>query len=469
MRSKRVDGIRVAAGLLLVVPALLGVSSTARPVSAATARHGTTTLTIWYSTDDPVETTWAQGLVPLFEKANPSIDVNMKVYDLDDFNTKMQDALASKTGPDLAYATPRAPGIPTYVVHNELANFSSYAKTDRWGSKLRSGLLTSWNEPFQVWTAHGANPGGSSDSLRQRSSKPEVFGVPDALAVAGLAYNSRLLSQLHVDVPKTLGALKRDATLAKKAHMIPFGIGNQDLWVGDDWYQSLVNESYTPAQLQKSLADKNFNFNAKPFVQAGDQLSTWRSDGYFTPNFSSLDAQGGMVSFFQGHTLFQLLSSSEDGQVLQDEDSTHMPIGITAFPASLHSYHGIMLYSAYEGWVVPKTSHHISAAVKWINFMLGSAATTYLLNHGVLPAVQTPSSAAPTDFQRGFLNVLSHARHAVYFAAAPLPNFNATMEANLESLLGGSETGAKVAKQLEVTYKSSGKKANTVVDIDGEY
>jgi ABC-type glycerol-3-phosphate transport system substrate-binding protein len=462
---------------MLSATVLVAGMGTLASCGSSSSSPSKTTLTVWYSTDDPVESTWSKGLVPLFEAANPKIKINMRVFGLDDFNDKMQDALGSKTGPDLAYATPRAPAIPIYVAHGELANLTSYAKKYDWAGLMRPGLLSYWNVPFGVWQTKAPDlGGGDDDDDAPAPTATQIYGVPTAMSAVALAYNTKLMSKLGISFPTSVSQLAADAAKAKKAGMIPFGLGNNDLWLGDDWYIVLADPYFSFNQQESVLHDGSFNFDSAPFVQAGNQLAAWSRDGYFTPKQSTLYAQAGILSFFQGNTLFQLVSSSENAQILQDEKSTKMPMSVRAFPSPgavddgpppLQG--GVMPYSGYEGWVVPKSSAHKAADARWINFMLHHTATAYLLKHGVLPTTPVSVAMAPTVFQRQFLTAMSSAQRSVYLDAAPVPNFDASMEGNTSALLDGKESGTQVASSVADSYSSYGKRSNRVMDIDGEY
>ena len=461
--KRRRWGYVLAAGLVTVLGiGALGFS--AHRITAAGSRPAAkSTLNIWYSTDDPVESKWSTGLAPLFEAAHPNITVKLKVFDLDSFNDKMQDALASKTGPDLAYATPREPGIPVYVKHGELANLTAYSKQHKWSSLTRPGLLNSWNAPFGVWLAKFKG--------QKVNPKVQIYGVPNSMAVVGIVYNSKLLSQLHLSVPKTMAEFQHDAAVAKSHGDVALGLGNQDLWLGDDWYLTLANSVDKPSYLQQSLAfSPKFSYKGAEFRNAASQLAAWAGKGYFSPNFASLDAQGGIDAFFQGHTLFQLVSSTENAQILADKKQTGIPIGVFALPASFKGHGaGVMPYSGWEGWIVPKATHNKAAAEKWITFMLGSKATKYTLAHAVLPTTRVAASSAPTKFQRDYLKAFDAASKGVYLDAAPVPHLTAAMEANLGLLLSKKETAKAVQSGLQETYQSYGKKYNHITDIDGEF
>ena len=449
---------------LVAVLCVGAVGVSAHHITAAGTRPAAkSTLNIWYSTDDPVESKWATGLVPLFEATHPNVSVKMKVFDLDSFNDKMQDALASKTGPDLAYGTPREPAIPVYVKHGELANLTSYASAHKWALLTRPGLLHSWNAPFGVWLA--------KFKKQKINSKVQIYGVPNNMSVVGMVYNSKLLSKLHLKVPKTAAEFAHDASVAKSHGDVALGMGNQDLWLADDWYLTLVNSAKSPSFLQQSLAfSPKFSYKGAAFRNAAQQLATWAGKKYFNSDFASLDAQGGIDAFFQGHTLFQLVSSTEDAQILADKKQTGIPIGVFAFPASFKGHGaGVMPYSGYEGWVVPKATHNKAAAEEWISFMLGSKATKYTLAHGTLPTTRVAAGRAPTQFQQEYLRAFGAASKGVYLDGAPIPHLTATMEANLALLLSKTESAKTVQNALQETYHSYGKKYNHITDIDGEF
>ena len=145
--------IRFARPLVVLVSLFVTLGTTAGCAGISGANAPTkSSLKVWYATDDPVERVWSQHLAKLFERrSHPKVHVDMSTYALEDFNPKMQLALSSGNPPDLAYATPRACGIPVYVQAGKLLNLTPYAKTYHWASLLRPGLLSDYNAPFTLY------------------------------------------------------------------------------------------------------------------------------------------------------------------------------------------------------------------------------------------------------------------------------------------------------------------------------
>jgi raffinose/stachyose/melibiose transport system substrate-binding protein len=439
----RAPVLRLAAALCVAVLTLAGCGS------SGTTGSKTATLTVWYSTDDPVERIWSHQLAQQFEAAHPTVQVRFNALSFEDINTKLQLALNAGSPPDLAYVTPRGPGIPAYLRAHQLRDLTAAARSAGWARALRSGLLAAYNQPF----VHYGAPAG------------HVMAVPTALAAVGLLYNRRLLHALHLAVPTTLAAFAHDLARASAAGDVPIGIGNADGWVGDDWYLTIVNALVSPAALQsEQVLDPHFNFLRPPFVTAAAMLRSWASKNYLTPDFGGLDAQEGIQEFFKGKTLFQLISSSQDAQILQLQRTTKLPVGVTAFPGGAAG--GVMPQSGYLGWVIPAAAPHARLAVEFITSLLKPTTTRFLLKQGVIPAAVASPSDAAAGWQRDYMRAVAAARPGVYLDAAPIGNLNATMEANVQLLLQGYEAPSFLPRSLEEVYRG---KHGSTARIDGEF
>src|SRR5947209_14405767 len=137
----------------LVAPLLLILTGLLAGCGASAASGGKTTLTIWCSTDDPVERVWSQHLARQFEASHPNVRVKLDALSFEDINTKLQLALAAGDPPDVAYVTPRGPGIPAYLGAHRLLDLRTAARQRGWADALRPGLLSAYNAPFVLYGA----------------------------------------------------------------------------------------------------------------------------------------------------------------------------------------------------------------------------------------------------------------------------------------------------------------------------
>lgn len=413
---------------------------------------GAKVLHVWYSTDDPAERVWSQYLARRYEETHPGVTVDLADYNFAELNTKLQLALATGSAPDLAYVTPRGPGIPAYVRAHKLLDISAAAVRYRWAARLRPGLLQRYNQPFTLLGTRG----------------PKVAAVPMALAEVGIMYNRHILQRLNLSVPRSTAAF--ESALAKGYHAgyVPLGMGNADGWLGDDWYLALVNAAVPSGVLAaEQVRNPHFSFLGTPYIGAARSLQRWAKNGYFTQDFGGLDAQEGIDEFFKGKTIFQLISSSEDSQIRRDEQRTHMSIGVFAFPDFRGA--GVMPGSGYLGWVVPATSRHPDAAEQFIDSVLSGSTGRFLLRQGVLPAGRVANTELKDlpSWQREFVAALNSARPGIYLDAAPVANLNATMEANVQLLLQGYEAPNFLVNALEKVYAHG--QGGSTARIDGEF
>jgi raffinose/stachyose/melibiose transport system substrate-binding protein len=449
---------RVLAGALLIAPVFLAPATgrvLARPATSSS------TLRIWYGSDDPTEQTWANGLAQQFAAAHPEIKVQFSFYDLDDMADKTRLALNTNNPPDLIYSTPRGPGLPSYLQAGKLLDLTAEATKRDWARQLRPGLLAGYNT---VLDANGT-----------AKAADHIYAVPSMLAADGILYNRDIFSRLRVRIPTTEAQFAALLPALKKAGYTPLGFGNADGWVGDAWYPALLNAQLGPAALQPALElSPTFSFAAPPFTQAATTLQTWAKAGYFSRQFGGLDPQEAIEGFFEdGKIAMQLVSSTEGSQILSEagsDDSTAKNVGLFAFPSFDSGEQPIMVQDGYSGWAIPSASHNVAAALDFIDWSISQSTATTLLAHGLIPAQKIDLGSVKTaaPFQHDFLTALASAKKGVYVDAVPVPNFLATMEAQLQQLLAGKETPAALTKTLQSAYASHGRTAQ-FADTDGEF
>jgi ABC-type glycerol-3-phosphate transport system substrate-binding protein len=381
--------------------------------------------------------------------------VKLTTYSLDDINDKLVLALGAGVPPDLVYTTPRGPGLPAYVAAGTLLDLSAAAKQAGWAADLPSGMLASYNDLLtSTGKAHG-----------------RVYAAPSILAAVAILYNKAIFQRLHPAIPHSVADFEAVCARVAAAGLTPIGLGTADGWVADDWYLSLVNaETGSKSLLPELHLDPHFSFGGAPFLQAGVTLSRWSTAGYFTKQFGGLDAQDSVTAFFEGSTAMQLISSTENGQITGLATRTHIPVGVFAFPSVDASLPPTAPQSGYAGWAVPRASKHPALAEAFITMMLSDAAARRLAAHGYLPA--RPLAASETgnlgNFQQEFLQALRGAVPGVYLDSAPVPNLNATMEANTQLLLQHFETPSFLPRSLQLVYDSHGVKASST-RTDGEF
>lgn len=444
---------RVLLCAVLLGGALVGGVAYGRGVAAATP----STLRIWYGTDDPTEASWAQQLARGFEAQHHGVKVSLTTYGLDDLNAKMQVALNGTNPPDLVYTTPRGPGLPAYVRAGKLLDLTTAARRRGWAARLRPGLLADYN---RLLAANGS-----------KRDAGKIYAVPYVIAAVAVLYNQQLFDKLHLRVPRTLSELQTALARVKKAGYTPLGLGNADGWVGDDWYLTMVNAQVAPAELASALRlSSSFSFTRPPFRAAAVTLQDWANRSYFTRDFGGLDAQDSVETFFDGKTAMQLVSSTENSQILSLARQSKVRVGIFAFPSARQGQPPVMPQSGYAGWAIPRNARNPGAALAFIDLVTSATTGDLLLSRGMLPAhrIDTRRARLAAPFQQQYITALDGATPGVYLDSAPIPNINATMEANVQLLLQGYEAPDFLTRSLQQVYASHGVKASAT-RTDGEF
>ncbi len=446
---------RRAGALALAALIVVGAAAWAPALRSQHASATATQLRVWYATDDPDEGALAQALAKGFGASHPSIHVALQTFGLDDLNQKMQLALAGGTPSDVVYTTPRGPGLPAYVRAGKLRDLTSAARQNHWAARLRPGLLADYNSLL----THGTRGSG------------HIYAAPYALAAVGVLYNKALFQRLRLSVPRTLAQMETLLGRIQRTGFTPLGLGNADGWVGDDWYLTMVNALTGPAALTPALRlDPHFSFGGSAFHTAASTLQSWSERNYFTRDFGGLDAQDSVDAFFEGRTAMQLVSSTEDPQILTLTRESKLDVGVFPFPSATAGRPGVVPQSGYAGWAIPTAARQPAAALTFINAMTTDTTARALAAYGLLPAsrVSVATLHPVASFQRDYLEMLTTATPGVYLDAAPVPNLNATMEANVQLLLQRVESPSFISHSLQEVYNSYGVKASST-RTDGEF
>ncbi len=450
-----------ALAALVAAPITASITRAPRAGAATTAEtaQAAGTLRVWYGSDDPTERKWAQGLATSFGTRR-GVKVQFSFYSLDDMNQKTQLALNTPNAPDLIYTTPRGPGLPAYVRAGRLRDLSADARKHGWAGQLRSGLLDSYN---RVLDANGTPARDAG----------KTYAVPYLVAADAVLYNKTVFAKLKLAVPRTQAQFEALLPRLKKAGYTPIGFGNQDGWVGDAWYLTLVNARVNPSSLRPALQGaSSFSFAGAPFRQAAATLRGWATAGYFSPSFGGLDPQESVDDFFEkGRTAMQLVSSTENSQVLAgagSDESKAKTVGVFAFPSARAGQPPVLVQDGFSGWAIPRAARNQAAALTFIDDMLSARTAGTLLAQGLLSARRVDAGGAAAPFQHDFLAALDSATPGVYLDAAPVPGFLATMEAQLQQLLAGKTTPAALTQALQGAYASHGRTAGGT-DTDGEF
>lgn len=275
--------------IILVALAAATVAVTAATSGAATKRSSATTITFWhaYSSDSPEVKTLTTVLIPMFEKANPSIKVEQVAVPYDSLHQKLLTATAGGTLPDL--------------VRSDII----------WVPELASlGVLAPLDDQMKDFkkVAAATFPG----ALATNAWKGHYYGLPLDTNTRVLMYNSDVLAAAGLSSPpKTWGQLQILANRLQGKSAVAFADGGTSGWSILPWIWSgggsLTNKQLTRASgylnSPKSVAAVQFFVNLHrrgqaKFLNVDGGAQT--SDGLAQGNYATILDGPWMFPIFAG-------------------------------------------------------------------------------------------------------------------------------------------------------------------------
>src|SRR5258708_35172578 len=168
---------RSFAAVVAAMALLLAACGSAGSGSAA----GRIKLVMWFWGAPPQQQqTMQQVLVDGFNNSQSTYSLSV-TYD-NSVDTNVQGALAANKGPHVVYSS--GPSYAAaYVSEGKLVDMNSYAQKYGWQSSLLAPM-------YQSGTIGG-----------------ELYDLPNSVSTYGIFYNKKVLAQLRVPVPTTLGQL----------------------------------------------------------------------------------------------------------------------------------------------------------------------------------------------------------------------------------------------------------------------
>lgn len=181
-----------------------------------------------------------------FERANPNIDLNVKIFAYGDYLTALKTAVPSGTTGDVIAIPTMAEGHAYSPYLQPLDNAIEKAEGPSWKKPYIPGVLD---------FVRGWHPGG------------ELYGAPVWSSTGGtMWYSQKLFQRFGVGVPKTYGDIKAFAPAMKKAGIAPIAWGAKDMWPNSDYVIVLASQ-FKPGVVAAAEAGKT-SFTDSAIVKA---------------------------------------------------------------------------------------------------------------------------------------------------------------------------------------------------------
>jgi len=172
-----------------------------------------------------------------------------------------------------------------------------------------------------------------------------IYAVPNTDTVAALFYNKRILDDLHLSPPATLGELEAMIPVLAKAGHVPVAFGNREPWVGGLLAALLIERVGGMAPYRALEADSG-DWSQPAFAEAGRILQRLAGAGAFPEGFADLSYQGAVEMFRDGRAAMIVMGSWAVPGFLQSPIILRDGLGVAPFPlvaggqGSVHTWLG---------------------------------------------------------------------------------------------------------------------------------
>ena len=339
-----------ALSVAIVVPLLAacgsngGVGGNGSSVKQDTSAKQTINYWTWYP-----DAKTLQPAIDAFEKKNPNITVNLRLFASQDYQKQLPLALNGGESIDVV-------GIQVSAMTNSIK--AKLQPVSDYASELPGDYKKSVDPTILKQAAAAASNG-------------KLYGIPmGAVADPIMYYNNTLLSDNGIAVPKTAAELAAAATKLKAA-----GVPTPVVETGDGWWQEAMLygiAGQTDPTLSDSLFLGNASFDQPALVNALKKFKSLFDDGAIDKSVLSLTGSAPTEAFTTGKAAFLIDGSWQASLMsaayrkanninLTDVGAEALPVVDGGSPA----VRGL----AEGGMGIPAASTHVAAAAKFIAYM----------------------------------------------------------------------------------------------------
>jgi raffinose/stachyose/melibiose transport system substrate-binding protein len=303
--------------------------------------------TIQFFSTKAENSTTLKELISKFEKANPTITVEL-ISPGNNAGTVLKTDLTKNTLPDV-FAMGGDATFLTMVQAGVLEDLTDKPFMSSLGDTYVKEVTSMYNQEA-------------------------IYGAPYAVNASGIIYNKDLFTKAGITAPTTWDEFTKDTATLKAANITPLEVGFQG---ADNWTTMCIWNSIAPSIQPANFGQDRqqnkttFTKDMKPVVQKFlDVLK------YVQPNFMGTSYNASVTDFANGKTAMLIQGSWVIPMIYQANPKANF--GIIPFPTTNDASKNYLTSGLDVLLAVNKSSAHKAAAEKFVSFMMQSdSATTY--------------------------------------------------------------------------------------------
>ncbi len=356
MSGKKIRALIVGVAAIAAVAGVTG-AALAKPA----ARSGGVTLTLWHNYGTEGNAVATKNLVAAFEKANPSIKINVVSQPADNYFALLQAASIAKTGPDLAVEWT---GLFDIKYEKYLLNLKPY---------LSASTIAKINGA--KWMAPDFD-----------TSKGLLVMPLETQFYIGF-YNKALFKKAGLTGPPTdWSQLYSDCAALKAKGITPMVYGSDTQGLGATFYP-FYDFSYqmsgilSPTQWQGLYTGKT-SWTSPAIVSQMTKWAALKTKGCTNPDVLT---KSNILGAFSSGKAAMIVDGNWDTATLQKGLGKNL--APFAPPYSDKPQKGVVQYPG-DGFSIMSYSKHPTEAAEFIKFLATPAAAKIISNAGLIPAIK---------------------------------------------------------------------------------
>lgn len=312
---KKTPAAAIAALGLGVVLAVAACSSGGSSTSGSTGGNSSSstspvTLTFWTNATPGPGLVFFQNAVKSFDAAHPGVTINMQTIQNEDYDGKLQTALASNSAPDIFF--------------------------QRGGGKMLAMVNANQVAPLTLTAADQADV--SAAALAGETLNGKIYAIPMDQQPEGFYYSKDLFKQAGItSTPTTIPELEADVAKLKAINVAPIAVGAKDAWPAAHWYYNFALRECSQATM--NAAATSLKFTDPCWTKAGNDLAAFLKINPFQTGFLTTAAQvgaGSSAGLVANHKAGMELMGAWDPGVIETLTPNQKPLpdlGWFPFPA----------------------------------------------------------------------------------------------------------------------------------------
>ncbi|TKI56866.1 extracellular solute-binding protein [Brevibacillus antibioticus] len=410
----------VASIVLAAVMVVTGCSSGGTETESGSRQGGGQQVTLSMHSWRVEDTEGYKAIIKAFEADNPHIKIDFKPFKATEYNTILNTALQSDSGPDILQLRPYAPGIA-------LAEAGHLEPLDK-----VPGIFTI---PKDVLAAATGKDG-------------KVYGVPLSLNSTQFYYNKKIFEQNGLQAPKSWDELIATAKTLKEKGIVPISFGAKEGWLLSLSHGVIAPASYSGTDYLDKLLKGESDLKSAEFLQSVQRMHELIP--YFPENYVGLELND-MRTLFATEKAAMFINGSFE---LEGIKKLNPDLPLDFFPMPTDDGKQVLTTWVDGSYAVNAKSKHKAEALKFMEFMatkkFGELFANQFKRISAVPGVSTDDPLVNKMAE------LSQSSATPYLMVVNFAEGKPTTKQTLENALQGMYLGKLTPEQVvEEVQKSA--------------